>query len=271
MILPDFVLLSQINQNCEYSGLDSPECCLDKQHFLNYPHKVSYDYNSRGFRDSEWPTSMQELRRNIWCVGDSFTVGLGSPRAHTWTYLLQQDTGLRTMNISMDGASNNWIARKAVKILQEIQPNFLILHWSYVWRREQDVGSLIDKLNNADNNIQLPQWALDEIAKSHSDWNSGDLCLDEYRRMQFVPCDNQNDVDNILACIRMVNELADQCRIIHSFIPQYVYRHLKEIIPAQIQGLVVPEFDVLDLARDGHHYDLLTSQAFVDQLMPLLK
>ena len=37
------------------SGSDSPEECLSKDHFLNYTKDISYNYNSRGFRDNEWP------------------------------------------------------------------------------------------------------------------------------------------------------------------------------------------------------------------------
>ena len=55
MILPDFILPSRQNQVWDESGLDSYAACLDKKHFKSYPHKVEYRYNSRGFRDTEWP------------------------------------------------------------------------------------------------------------------------------------------------------------------------------------------------------------------------
>ena len=82
-----------------------------------YLHPITYNYNSRGFRDQEWPDSMTELREATWCVGDSFTVGLGSPVTHTWPNVLQQTLQKKTINVSMDGASNNLIARKVLKIL----------------------------------------------------------------------------------------------------------------------------------------------------------
>jgi hypothetical protein len=100
------------------SGMDSKEGCRNKQHFDSYPYAVEYRYNSRGYRDSEWPPTIEELKQCIWCVGDSFTVGLGSPLAHTWVNILQQRTGIRCINVSMDGASNEWMIRKINRILQ---------------------------------------------------------------------------------------------------------------------------------------------------------
>ena len=36
-------------------GMDCLELAMDKEHFLNYPKEITYRYNSRGFRDNEWP------------------------------------------------------------------------------------------------------------------------------------------------------------------------------------------------------------------------
>jgi len=116
VILQDLVLQSRVNFKSDVSGLDSLELCLNKDHFRNYPHHVEYVHNSRGFRDNEWPESADELKNAIWCVGDSFTVGLGSPRQFTWPQVLAAVTGRRCINISMDGASNAWISRRAQQI-----------------------------------------------------------------------------------------------------------------------------------------------------------
>lgn len=285
MILPDFVLPSRVNQCWEYSGIDSPEDCLGKTHFEQYPHKVLYQYNSRGFRDQEWPDSMEELTNAIWCVGDSFTVGLGSPVEHTWPWILQKQTNQRTINVSMDGASNDWIARKTVDILQKINPTHLVIHWSYISRREVDLETIQDQQwhsfyqairetswPNCERTQynQLPEHILTEIENLHSGWNYSPV-PDDHRIMRHIKCTDQDDVTNTLSSIHMVNDFSDRCKIIHSFIPKFEPEHLKGTIESQCQGLVVPEFTVLDLARDGHHYDRLTSQFFVDQLVPLLK
>jgi hypothetical protein len=145
MILSDLILTTRINQHWDTSGMDSLEQCLNKQHFLDYPHPVEYQYNSRGFRDSEWPNSIDELKNAIWCVGDSFTVGLGSPYEFTWPQVLAKATGRRCINISMDGASNDWISRRAQQIIQEVNPTHMVVLWSYFHRRESPDTTLSDE------------------------------------------------------------------------------------------------------------------------------
>ena len=80
MILSDFSVPSRINARWEYSGNDNPDQALDKKHFREFNYPVEYCYNSRGYRDQEWPA---DLSNAIWCIGDSFTVGIGSPLGHT--------------------------------------------------------------------------------------------------------------------------------------------------------------------------------------------
>jgi hypothetical protein len=65
MILPDFVLPIRANAQWDYSGMDDPNFCLDPKHFKRYPYSVQYNFNSRGYRDAEWPQSLEELRNAI--------------------------------------------------------------------------------------------------------------------------------------------------------------------------------------------------------------
>ena len=281
MILPDFVLPSRVNQHWKYSGLDSPDLCLDKKHFNSYPYTIDYLYNSRGYRDQEWPTQLNQLKDAIWCIGDSFTVGLGSPVEHTWPYILQQQTGQRTINVSMDGASNNWIARCVNLIQKEIDPKNIIVMWSYVHRREH-------KNPNLDS---------------------------EQRRLHFDESDNLQDLRNLESCMAMIAH----SRIIHLAIPEYaptedyqsVWQNIRgvdwpDLVPSTLDELLaLPKFvqtelkekfklwtdlqqsmgsqllqselennfikvNRLDLARDAHHFDLITAQWVVDQIVPRL-
>ena len=133
MKLPSFVLPSYCNSRVTQAGMDSLEHCLDPKHFVAYSAPVHYDYNSRGYRDNEWPL---DLEGAIWCFGDSFTVGLGSAWDRTWCQQLQNLTNIRTINISMNGASNDWILRKVQEMSREIRPRAVVLHWSYLHRRE---------------------------------------------------------------------------------------------------------------------------------------
>ena len=280
VILPDVALTTRANQHWEYSGMDSIDTCLDPQHFKQYPHTISYQYNSRGFRDQEWPESSEELKTAIWCVGDSFTLGLGSPVEHTWPGLLQKQTGQRTINVSMDGASNNWIARQVKQIQQTVAPETIVIMWSYLHRRESN-----------------DQLKADEDRRLHSD----------------IFSDDSTDLDNFKHCVELVDHSSN---VVQFSIPDYTAISLDNIAlawstlrghswplehPTTLQQLLeLPEFvqlelkqqfkiwpqfqkDLelyhrlstltnsivnvkrLDLARDGHHFDCVTAQWVVDQ------
>jgi hypothetical protein len=283
MILPDFILSSRSNQCWQYSGIDSLEHCQDQKHFKKYPYPVTYRYNSRGFRDCEWPSDHEQLKNAIWCVGDSFTVGIGSPVEHCWPYILQQQSGTQTINVSMDGASNSWMHRCAVQICREVQPRIMVLHWSYLTRTEIPDASLSD----------------------------------EQRRQRYHP-----DLLDTTKAMRTFRDLVvdlennkGHTRIIHSFIPDFAVsgsldQHWKtfagpswpdlpssleefDALPVFIRQELkqdfdcydifriwcelrqrlehVPEFARLDRARDGHHYDLVTAQHFVAGICDLLQ
>ena len=141
MILPNFILPGRIGTVEQYSGIDSLDHCVDRDHFRSYPYAIQYQYNSRGYRDQEWPS---DLNNAIWCPGDSFTAGIGSPFEHTWPCLLQKISGQPCINISMDGASNDWILRKANELLDQLQPSAIVLHLSYIHRGENPNSSLSD-------------------------------------------------------------------------------------------------------------------------------
>jgi hypothetical protein len=142
MKLPNFVIPHLINKEFTSTGLDSLRYCLNKQHFQNFPHQIIYKYNARGFRDKEWPTDLQNC---VWCVGDSFTVGLGLPFDLTWPQQLQTLLDCPVITVAMDGASNQWIFRKTQAIQQEIKPKYIVTMWSYFHRRE-DIDETIDDL-----------------------------------------------------------------------------------------------------------------------------
>jgi hypothetical protein len=283
MILPDFILPSRANQTWSYSGIDSLELCSNKHHFKSYPHNITYNYNSRGFRDAEWPNDLEELQSAIWCVGDSFTVGIGSPLEHTWVYQLGKQSNRRTINVSMDGASNMWIARKSLDIVNKIKPAHLIIQWSYISRREKTIDVARDdawqrfyknvsdpswpacSIHNID---QLPKKILEEIYLIHG-WpgihgvNGSD---DENRRLWLTDCSAADDIKNTLDCIESLSQVKST-QIVHSFIPDFVPHTYRGVIESQIAGLVIPEIQRLDIARDGHHYDIKTVQWLVPQIL----
>jgi hypothetical protein len=228
VILPDVALTGRANQTWVFSGTDTFKQCLDQQHFSSYPHRISYVYNSRGFRDCEWPTTVDELSNAVWCFGDSFTVGVGSPLEFTWPQVLQHQLQRRCINVSMDGASNEWISKTAVKIIKEIRPKAVVVMWSYLHRRE------------------LPDTEMS----------------DEDRRVHFSNTSELEDLANFQTCY---NKLIDLCSLshthgIHAIIPNAYNESAADFIN-QHEILSVPQ---LDYARDYHHFDLKTSQYFVN-------
>lgn len=284
MILPDFVLNCTRNKILASTGIDSRDCATDKSWFDSYPYQIEYRYNDRGFRDAAWPDSQQELQNAIWCVGDSFTVGIGSPVEHTWPSVLSRATGTRTINVSMDGASNNWICRKVLRILAEIEPQILVIHWSYIHRREEHIDVALHKRWQTfyaqvkdpswpdcdyDQRDSLPDWILQELEQVHARIDA-DAIWDEERRIYTIACSHEDDLDNTLHCIDQVTQTSARTKIIHTFIPNFVPDRFKGHIESQISGLVVPEVTPLDWARDRLHYDILTSGWLVDHIQQRL-
>ena len=239
MILPYFTVPPFIGLKTSNSGIDTYERVYDKNHYNNYPYDISYKYNSRGYRDDEWPENLNEC---IWCVGDSFTNGVGQPYEHIWPQVLAKRLNIRTINISMDGASNDWISRKIVGIADVIKPKIIIAQWSYIHRRE---GLPTDKKSN---DYSRRIWFEKEIRSS-------------------------DDVKNLIGNIKNgLSACNNQTTLINSFIPGCVskkhdeYTNQFEDEFEKLNALRV-DYEQLDWARDGHHYDILTATNFVDNLV----
>ena len=125
--------------------MDTLEKCLDKDHYLSYTKDISYRYNSRGFRDHEWPEDLSDV---IWCVGDSFTVGIGQPFEETWPKLLQKKLGERCLNLGEDGCSNDTIALRIKEIFKLHNPRLIVVMWSYLARRRIDGENVFHDKND---------------------------------------------------------------------------------------------------------------------------
>ena len=124
--------------------MDCLSHCLDKDHFRSYPKKVTYQYNSKGFRDHEWPDDLSDV---IWCVGDSFTVGLGQPFKETWPQVLGSKLGKTCLNIGQDGCSNDTMALRVQEICKLHNPRLIVVMWSYLPRRRIN-GENVDYYKN---------------------------------------------------------------------------------------------------------------------------
>lgn len=237
-MLEDLRLSTRADQTWHVGGIDDITRCLDRQHWQSYAHQVEYTFNSRGFRDEEWPTGVSHLRDAIWCVGDSFTVGVGQPYNHIWPQVLAKATRQRTINVSMDGASNDWIARRARQIIDQLAPRSMVVMWSYVHRRENPDSTLADE---------------DRLMFCDARQDS----------------DSIDDHDNLRTCRALVQAAGTQ--VIEAAIPNFCVfgPHEPALYRESIcRGIMM--INQLDRARDGHHFDILTAESFVQDLLPHL-
>ena len=287
MYLAGTSIISRANENSLFSGIDSIECIPNskKKHFKNYPYKIQYQYNSRGFRDQEWPESLDKLQNSIWCLGDSFTDGVGLPFPHIWPQVLQQITNLQTINVSLDGASNNWIARHARTIIDEINPKNLIVQWSYSHRREADIKVALDPIwDEYYANVKDPAWPpcesfdfFDTLPISvqnamrndqrFNSWHDG-FDLETPRRLHEVNSTAEENIANTQAAIDLICSKSTRTNIIHTFVPKW---HIDNNYQLNFHAYpVISSFPILDLGRDCHHYDIKTATNLVKQLVLLL-
>ena len=276
------------------TGMDQYDQCLPdtRKHFETYPWPVEYNFNSRGFRDDEWSNNFDELKSAVWCLGDSFTLGIGSPREHTWPYQVGKLTGCKVMNCSMDGASNEWLSDLAINILDSFDPPNLVIMWSYTHRRV-GIGAQTENKIVYD---QVPQWKITYDAIRDIFWPRCNTLAqfnalpieiqqqvldrigeDQFRndlesRVHYVKSTDEDDLENFKDCIQRVQQYQRQ-RVVHASIPQFApnneYTPRTRAVLEQ-QSHWIPAFERLDRARDYHHFDIKTSQWIAEQIQPLL-
>jgi len=128
----DLMIPFYADMRCDFLGLDSIEHCFDPAHFHNFG-AVTYLYNEIGYRTR----SVQEMKgHEILAIGDSFTLGLGVNSEHRWTECLESIIGYPVLNFSLNGASNDWIARRTQDLLRWFDPPAILIQWSFSHRRE---------------------------------------------------------------------------------------------------------------------------------------
>ena len=121
-----------------YNSANRPRVSI--KDWVTYPYPISYSINSKGFRDSEWPDNLDDV---VWCLGDSFTKGVGVPFEHTWPSILQTISKKRCINLGINGAANRLILNIAKQIISEHNPKYMIIMWSYKHRRYEDPWQFI--------------------------------------------------------------------------------------------------------------------------------
>lgn len=230
------IVPKKINWKSDYSGMDSLELCYNRQHFLNYPKKITYEYNSKGFRDKEWPEDLSEV---IWCIGDSFTVGVGQPYEETWPYLLEKKIKKRCINLGEDGCSNDTIALRAQEIYKLYKPKIIVAMWSYLHRR---------RIDNENVHVDKKDFGLEKD-------------LENFRK-NFIEVNSVNcQILNLL----LPNILGYNIDPRYLLLPKYVFKKKLCFKKNDLEKIYcVPQ---LDYARDYHHFDIKTSEYLVNLLV----
>lgn len=281
----------KINVQEQFSGLDHPDRCVNKKHFENYPWQVDYFYNRWGLRDDEWPQTHDDLQKAVWCIGDSFTVGVGQPFEHIWPQKLSKRIDLRTINVSKDGASNGWISRAAIEIISKYQPKNIVIMWSYLHRRPHMPNSLPDPKHI----LTQPNWkqcydrkklpgqpechSLADFRKLPQDTQDFVIAQigeeawtrDLTKTQHFIRSTNEDDIDYFTECVNLVETHRTNTNIIHAVIPGFAPRDWISRAMQVLQACChIPYTEQLDTARDGHHFDCITADWITEEIVPHL-
>jgi hypothetical protein len=276
MLMPELVLPSLANQQRQFLGMDTLNRCLDRDQFLAFPHHIEYCFNSRGFRGPEWPTAMSDLQNAIWCLGDSYTVGIGSSLSHTWPFRLGTICyDQLAINVSLAGASNEWIADAAENIVANVNPRHMVVMWSLTRRRqnpdtslspedrrlpysdstvEQDWDNFLQCKKRVDSVINAVHFSVPEFHACYDDtspiphltrlWNDirgADWPADPPTTMEALrqlPQQLLHEIENVHQCLDRISTIID---------PGVIQVHR------------------LDLSRDGRHFDLITANWVASQ------
>jgi hypothetical protein len=138
----------------------------------------------------------------------------------------------------MDGASNEWIADRAVELITEINPRFVIIMWSFIHRRQVKVQA-------------TQSFDPRQIKQLHSGRTT-----------------DHEDLEHFSGCLQRLNDFTDTT-VVHTMVPESA----PEAWIGQCRDLIsqqrchIPIVQKIDLARDGFHFDRLTAESVALQVL----
>lgn len=210
-------------------GMDSRKHSVDPCVF-DQQLPVTYQFNEIGFRTH----SVTQIKSDaILILGDSFTLGLGVNISDRYTDILEQQLSHQVLNFSLNGASNDWIARTLPKLLELFCPRAIVIHYTFSHRRERP----------------QPDWYDDERTECKPFYSSAD------------------NFDNWMKNFKLVCEAAGNVKLIHSFIPDW---HDQDVDYSLLGKDIIPPMPMLDYARDNFHYGPNTHRALATAITTLL-
>ena len=246
-IMEHLVVPKRANKEIQWHGLDNPKMTKqDADIFENWPNgdKINYRFNSRGFRDEEWPATYSGMKDAIWMIGDSFTMGMGIEYEESYKKKMEEVTGRRVIDISLDGTNPGWRRRIALKIMREVAPDYLIMHWGYIWRYKRKYRTLAQEVRNT---------IFQEQEES---------CMESF-----------------VETFKSLWETDTNTKVLHNFLPKFAGKwKSQEWIKHQIQDFTGDENpsicwdnEQLDTGRDGWHWGPETIQKYVENNLKLMQ
>ena len=268
-------------------GMDSLDECHDKNYFKNYPLPVHYQFNEIGYREK---SISQYTGTEILAIGDSFTVGLGLSADKTWPSQLENIVEYPVLNFGLNGASNNWIARKCLQLLEYFDPPYIVVHWTFSHRREHWNSSWSDV-------ERMLHYTDTTVDNSQENWENWKRCASQVennpkkipvihsiiRDWHNSPVDF-SEVDFAIPLIPPVNvAVSSLFQTASAFVkylePYYDNEQLsvdktKSSFPKlsddQI-NMLLSKLDFVDFARDGFHYGPGTCNILANKIAQYIK
>lgn len=210
-------------------GMDHRKHCTNTLMFDRHP-AVTYEFNEVGFRTHRVDQIQSDA---ILVLGDSFTLGLGVNTSDRYTDMLEQQLSHQTLNFSLNGASNDWIARTLPKLLKLFCPRAIVIHYTFSHRRERP----------------QPDWYDDERTECEPFYSAAE------------------NFNNWMINFNLICQAAGNTKLIHSFIPGW---HDQEIDYSLLGKNTIPPLPILDHARDSFHYGPNTHRALAAAVTTLL-
>lgn len=251
---------------------------------------IIYSFNSRGFRDGEWP---DDLSGTIWCVGDSEMIGTGVSQQHTIPSQMSQLSSRPAVNVSIIRASNDWIARQCHCLLDCLPDARIVLQWSFTTRselsleaaRDHELVGLYAAIKDTDWPVikgfgdlgRLPRHIRDEVLRDPycqkiqamtGPQETGQI---HYKKELLL---DQAGARHLLDLIDAIQSRRVPAQIIHAFVPRFADAHERDLIYTHLRDRrvpFIPEYQPTDHGRDRQHSGPKTYGAFARTVLDSLQ
>lgn len=121
-----------INKSLTWYGGDQEDIYLKSGNKNYKPEDITYKFNKYGYRSSEFDISGPKMIS----IGCSIVFGTGLPKNELFSELVADYLCVTNCNLSMPGVSNDYISRILNISVPILQPEFVLVNFTYISRRE---------------------------------------------------------------------------------------------------------------------------------------